>query len=353
MNNHPMSSKRIVHCANFNFIKHNGCFLHNTANKISNGLIRNGHSVLNFPDRDIKRCYSCFGYLKQIGSSKFNQTFYDYCIKAQPDGLIFGHADTIWPETVAKIKEALPSIKILQWNVDCIDKNFVSNNIANIKSKLDVVDYTLITTADKNLLNQFNSSTVFYMPNIVDSSIENGKAFAIRHPRYDLVFTARKKSVREFCGKQYPAIDVVNKISQNIDVSKSIFPGTLDAPVCGGEYQNIISNSAMGLCLSQVSHNYLYSSDRMAHLMGNGVLIFLDRRTGFDKYFTDDEIIFYTEEDELYKKIKFYSQNIDERMRIAKNGYLKYHNMFNEKIVTKHIIDLMFSEKGAKKYPWL
>ena len=77
MNNHPMSSKRIVHCANFNFIKHNGCFLHNTANKISNGLIRNGHSVLNFPDRDIKRCYSCFGYLKQIGSSKFNQTFYD------------------------------------------------------------------------------------------------------------------------------------------------------------------------------------------------------------------------------------------------------------------------------------
>ena len=38
-------------------------------------------------------------------------------------------------------------------------------------------------------------------------------------------------------------------------------------------------------------------------------------------------------EDELYEKIKFYSQNIDERMRIAKNGYLKYHNMFNEKIV--------------------
>ena len=194
MANDKISPKRIIHCANFNFIKHGGCFLHNTAKKISNGLVRNGHNVLDFPDRDIKRCYSVFGCLKQFGSAKFNDVFYDYCISAKPDGLILGHADTIWPETIDKIRKAIPNIKVLQWNVDCIDKNFVSHNIKNIKSKLDVVDYTIITTADKDLLNQFNSSTVFYMPNIVDASIETGRAFEKEQNLYDLVFTAKKVS---------------------------------------------------------------------------------------------------------------------------------------------------------------
>ena len=348
-----ISPKRIIHCANFNFIKHNGCFLNNTANKISNGLIRNGHSVLNFPDRDVKRCFSVFGLFKQLGAYKFNQLFYDYCISSAPDGLILGHADTIWSDTLSKIKKRLPNIKILQWNVDCIDNNFISNNIQNIKSKLDIVDYTLITTADKKLLQQFNSPTVFYMPNIVDASIETGKAFAQRHLRYDMVFTAKEKSVREFCGKQYRAKEVVNKIAQNIDISKSIFPGILHESVNGSKYQDIISSSATGLCLSQVNHNFLYSSDRMAHFIGNGVLIFLNKRTGFDKIFSDNEIIFYTEENELYEKIKWYTNHQEERMRVAKNGWQKYHNLFNEKIVTKHIINLMFTEDGLRKYPWL
>ena len=142
-------------------------------------------------------------------------------------------------------------------------------------------------------------------------------------------------------------------MSQNIDMKNVIVPGVINKPVGGAEYQSIIENSSMGLCVSQVNDNYLYSSDRMVHMMGNGVLVFMDRRTGFDKIFSDDEIAFYSTEEELWQKINFYRNNSQERMMVAKNGWQKYHQMFNEKTVTKHIADLMFEQDGATKYPWL
>ena len=347
-----MKTKRIIHCANFNYIKHKGGYLHNAAYKISQGLIRNGHNVLDFPDRDIKRCFSVFGMLKQLGAKKFNDLFYDYCISSKPDGILLGHADTVETATLAKIKKSLPDVKILQWNVDCIDNGFVSHNLQNIKSKLEVVDYTIITTAQKDLLEQFGCKNVGFMPNPVDASIERGRAFEKEQNIYDLIFTAKKKSIRDLCGVSYSAEDFVAKLAKNIDMNNVIVPGVLTAPVSGAKYQELMENSSMGLCVSQVNDNFLYSSDRMAHLMGNGVLIFLDRRTGFDKIFDDSEVAFYSTEKELYEKINYFRNNPKERMKAAKAGWQKYHQLFNEKAIADYIADLMFDEFDAKKYPW-
>ena len=44
----------IVHASSFT-VGAKGAFQHNTAIKISNGLIRNGHLVLNFSQRDVAR----------------------------------------------------------------------------------------------------------------------------------------------------------------------------------------------------------------------------------------------------------------------------------------------------------
>ena len=43
--------KKIIHVSNFNLIRLKGCFQVGFPFKISNGLIRNGYSVLNYPDR--------------------------------------------------------------------------------------------------------------------------------------------------------------------------------------------------------------------------------------------------------------------------------------------------------------
>ena len=47
---------KILHVSNFGD-KHNGRLFWNQCFKISNGFIRNGHSVLNFSDRDKSRAY--------------------------------------------------------------------------------------------------------------------------------------------------------------------------------------------------------------------------------------------------------------------------------------------------------
>ena len=46
------SKLKIIHITNFNE-RHNGRLFYNTGKRINNGLVRLGHSVLEFSDRDI------------------------------------------------------------------------------------------------------------------------------------------------------------------------------------------------------------------------------------------------------------------------------------------------------------
>lgn len=89
---------------------------------------------------------------------KTNDNFYHYCLDFRPDAIILGHADIITAETLLKIRDKVPGVKILQWNVDCSTRTPTGarHNIGNIKSKLDAVDFSLITTADRKLLRQFD-----------------------------------------------------------------------------------------------------------------------------------------------------------------------------------------------------
>lgn len=349
-----MTPKRIIHCTNFNLIKRTGAYMHIAPYKISHGLIRNGHNVLDFSDRDILKTFSVFGRLKQFGAKAFNDLFYKYCLDTNPDGIILGHADTITPQTLAKIRKELPNTKVLQWNVDCINPQYVPENIEHINSKIDLVDYTIITTAEKRLLQQFDSKKhkVGFMPNPTDKSIETGRAFEIENPKWDLVFPASPKSMREFAGKVIQTKELVAQISQKIDMNKVLFSRVIGASLIGDEYQKAFSNAAMGLCINRSNHDYLYSSDRMAHLMGNGVLAIIDKRSGFGDLFSKDELVLFDSEDDFYAKIDYYRKNPQERMAVAEKGWKKYHELFNEKLIARYITDLMFDEFDAKNYPW-
>ena len=349
-----MTPKRIIHCTNFNFIKRIGAYMNICPYKISHGLIRNGHNVLDFSDRDIMKTFAVFGKLKQLGKKPFNQLFYEYCVDTNPDGIILGHADTITPETLARIRKDLPNTKVLQWNVDCINPNIVPSNIEHIKSIIDLVDYTIITTADKELLRQFDTKKhkVGFMPNPTDKTIETGRAFEIKDPEWDLVFPSSPNSIREFDGKLMKTSDIINRITKRIDMNKVLFSRAIGDSLTGGEYQRVFANAAMGLNINRSNHDYLYSSDRMAHLMGNGALALMDIHTGFNDLFDIDEVAFYANEEDMYYQIEYYRKNPEERMAVAEKGWKKYHKLFNEQIVAKYIADLMFDEFDPSNFPW-
>jgi len=81
-------------------------------------------------------------------------------------------------------------------------------------------------------------------------------------------------------------------------------------------------------------------------LVGNGLLTFVDKKTQLNDFFDHDEIIFYNNIDDLADKIKFYKNNDRERVKIARNGKMKYFKMFNEKKITNYIIDKSFGKKS-------
>ena len=121
-------------------------------------------------------------------------------------------------------------------------------------------------------------------------------------------------------------------------------------PVWGGDFLNKLSNSKMALNLSRGKPIKYYSSDRIAQLMGNGLLTFIDNDTRYNDFFEDDEMIFYKGIADLAYKINKYSKDDILRRKIAKKGYEKYHRYFNSSVVAKYIIDRTFGLNS--KYLW-
>ena len=108
----------------------------------------------------------------------------------------------------------------------------------------------------------------------------------------------------------------------------------------------------MGLNLSRGEPVKYYSSDRLAQLMGNGLLTFIDRKTFFGDFFTDDEIIFYDNIDELSYKLNKYKRDIRKRKSIAKKGKEKYFRFFNSNLVADYIIKRTLDKNNSKKFLW-
>ena len=345
--------KTILHIGQFNQLKLKRCFMNQIAPKISNGLTRNGYNVLNYNDRDLLRYFS-FGFCKQIGLWRLNRHLVDYCLKTLPDAIILGHADTIYPKTLAKIKELLPDIRILQYNVDWILPECEQGNIDRIASKLDVVDITLVTTGDEQLLKQFKrpGNIVGFLPNPTDESIETMNMFEQAHPTADVYYCAGN-GTRQFGDREIPAREVVSYIRRQLPGLKLFFAGmSADTRLNGACYQKSFAFSGMGLNISRRNDVYLYSSDRIAHIMGNGLLCFMDKRSGFHRLFNTDEVVFYDNPEDLCTKIRYYADHPQERQAIAKKGCLKYRRDFNERIVAKYMTDLLFHTFDADMYPF-
>ena len=349
-----MEAKRILHVANFPHIRAKGCFMNSMPYKISNGLIRNGHQVIDYPDRDMLRVFSLFGHMSAWAQKKANKNFAEYCKIVQPDAIVLEHADTILPSTLASVRNALPEAKVMQINVDDINPKLGYWNIDNIKSKLPVVDWTLITTADKERFKEFGGykDKVGFIPNPTDMAIEKGRAFEREVCEWDVFCSVSPKVKRQFCGKFEMTSDIVERIAKNIDPDKVIFPKAAGDKLDGTRYQKTLENCAMGINLSRINEDYLYSSDRLAHLMGNGVLALVDVRTGYKDLFSADEMAFFETESELYEQIAYYRAKPLERMKVAKAGWKKYHELFNEKVVAKYVADLLFGAFKASDYPF-
>ena len=101
----------------------------------------------------------------------------------------------------------------------------------------------------------------------------------------------------------------------------------------------------MGLNLSRGKPTKYYSSNRIASIMGNGLLTFVDKKVELSDFFNQNEIVFYSNLNELSDKIIFYSKNDKLRKKIAINGKKKYFKLFNETNIAKYFINTSTGKK--------
>ena len=110
-------------------------------------------------------------------------------------------------------------------------------------------------------------------------------------------------------------------------------------PVWGNEFYRSLLNSKMALNLSRGEPTKHYSSNRIASLMGNGLLVFIDKKVKMNNFFNSNEIVSYDHIDDLAEKIKFYKKNDKLRQEISAKGRKKYFELFNEVKTCKNIIN--------------
>ena len=342
---------KILHITNLNE-RFNGRLHYNTGRRINNGLIRLGHNVLTVSDRDIINKTKNISDIK--GTRSLQNIVTDCYDNFKPDLVILGHADAIKVETLDYFKRKKTDLKISQWFLDPLGKHGpdYQKNTSRIKHKQNFMDATFLTTDPSSLSLKIKNS--YFMPNPCDHSFEILKNyenktscdvfFAMSHGVHRGQLKRGKFDDREIF------INKLLKINDNINFD--IYGMNNIQPIWGQDFITKISNSSMGLNLSRGKPIKYYSSDRIAQLLGNGLLTFIHQDTMFSNFLKPDQAIFYKNLDDLSYKINKFKKDDKNRRKIAKNGKKVYFDNFNSTKVAQFIIEKTFELKSKNSYMW-
>ena len=192
------------------------------------------------------------------------------------------------------------------------------------------------------------------MPNPSDESFETLKNY--QHKCENDVFFAMSHGVHRGGlkkGKFDDRENFINKlVKKSHDIKFDIYGMNGVQPIWGDDFINKISHSSMGINLSRGKPIKYYSSDRIAQLLGNGLLTFIDERTYFKDFLSSKEIVFYKNLEDLSYKLQKYKKDKSERIKISRNGKRVYFKYFNSTLVADYIVKKTMNFNNKNKFIW-
>ena len=341
---------KIMHITNFNE-RFDGRLHYNTGRRINNGFIRNGHNVLTLSDRDITH------YKKSVRDIKGNNSLQNKIINSfnnfKPDLVVLGHADKVSNNTLEILKDNKDDLKIAQWFLDPLSKYGPDHDLnkKRILNNKELIDASFLTTDPKSLA--FDIPNTYIIPNHSDSSFEFWKIikrivimmfFAMSHGVHRGALKSGKEDDRE--------IFINNLIARNKNLKFDVYGMNNAQPIWADQFIKKISNSYMGLNLSRGKPIKYYSSDRIAQLIGNGLLTFIDEKTRLNDFFSNKELVFYKNISDLSEKLNKFKRDKKQGKKIARLGKMKYLKYFNSTLVSEFITSRSLGIKSKKKFIW-
>ena len=346
---------RIMHVTNF-AERHDGrLYFVSIGQKISNGFIRSGHSVLNYSDRDMMRIGRTF--LDFYGRSSLNKKLISAVKNYNPHLILFGHADLIHASTLETLKSYNRNLKIVQWFEDPLisDGPDYEKNKEKVLDKLQFIDNSFITTSPDVIEFNIKNSNFHYLPIPVDDSVERLRVFDNKRTIYDVFFAMShgvNRGVLKFGKTDEREHFINNLVKENPNIKFDIYGLNGRQPIWADDFFQVLSKSRMALNLSRGKPKKYYSSNRIASLLGNGLLTFIDKQTRFCDLFSNKEMVFYDDIEDLSEKLQKFSADDFQRRKIAKNGWKKYHSFFNSKIIADYMINKIYDFKQKNKILW-
>jgi hypothetical protein len=331
---------RIVHAANYQF-KKDGADFANWDLKIHQGLVQAGHYVFPFSVSDQARMRSITGH-RDFGRRAANTALVRACVNIHPDILMLGHAQFITRSTLDEIRSLLPEIRIALWYGDAIWEGMGNEHLFE---RMPALDAMFISTGG-DVLEQFAAPgrVVCFVPNPVEPSVERYKAFDCEDPEHDVVFFGRDEPGRNAILRQV--------IAALPELEITVF-GCLGKPlVLGHAREQIVAHSRMALNLSRNNATMLCSSNRLADTVGNGVLTFCDAANGLQPLFSDDEVVYYQDVNDLIGKIRYFKAHDSERVRIAANGRRRAHECYSSEKIARYMVEVTCRIPGREDPPW-
>jgi len=322
--------------------KRMGARLASTDRRLLAGLWRNGDLAYEVSDRDLVRFLG--GPLKALGERRVNRALLDIAATVRPHVVLISNCHAIRPETLRRLRDVVPGVRIGNYTVDAL---FVPRNMAHQRARAAVVDATFATQGGPALADLGATGTpALWMPNPVDPAFDphrNGRLGPEDLP-VDLLF----------CGSGTPGearwqrIGALKKALADIRFDVR---GMHDvAPVEGVDYLDLLGQAKAALAMNREEH-LLYSSDRLAQLLGNGVATLIDRASGYDRYFgPDEEAVFYHDLDDLAEAARRLARDDVHRRRVAEGGYRKAHRLFAAHLVAGYLVDATLDPSTTP--PW-
>lgn len=322
--------------------RRNGALFYSTTRKLANGLTRLGHNVWGFSDREIVRSEAPFG-IRPIGAALMNRRLLETVENFRPDIMLLCHADTISRTVLRRIRER-PSPPLIA--LRNLDPMYITKNVENVRRYQDLVDAIFVTTAGETL-RQFSGPgrIVAFMPNPVDRSIESYRAFD-QQADFDLFFATRVNKHTD----RVALFDELKRRMPSLRVDHHGFNGR--PPLVSAEFFERMARCRMGWNLNRQEYAWLYSSDRMAQYIGNGLLVLMDRATGFDTIFGEDEIGFHTGMDELVARIAAFTADDALARAVAAKGHAKAHALFDSTRVARWVLEATLRQTPSEAYGW-
>ena len=273
----------------------------------------------------------------------------------RPDLILLGHNNILKRNTLEIFKDNKQ--KIALWYEDHV-ANYGPNwnsNLKLIEKNNDLIDNYFITTHPSVIKSTILKKKINYLPIPVDENIENLKIYKNKY-RYKDLFFALSHGVN-FGGLRKKSNDEREVFLKNIlDKGKGINFHILginnDEPKWNYDFYNEMMICKMSLNLSRGKPLKYASSNRIASYVGNGILTFINEKVKFQEIFSENEMVFYKNENDLIEKINDLKNDMNRINKISKNGRDKYFRIFNNQIVSDSILSKVFQRTPYYKYAW-